>query len=302
MSPPAAGPSTQEVLAKLAKPAPAKTEPPKAPKGRSKSFLIIIGAASVVLVAAAWFFLFRDSKGLKTALQMDSGRSPVGAEVSDESAGAFKPKPAAPSPSAAPAAAPVALPPAKAGALPSAPSRQDGGVAAPPAAAPAAQAEEIRDERPAAIDLVKEFPLDGDRGTIGQWLQYSFAATPGAQNEEKWDAGAYEESTYAVKYTVQPVGKDAITYLFEADMARKMVKGMNTAARELLAGRSPARIKSAAKARTAKPKKRAQPRHATAPAPKPKEVPLLPLPSDAELTPPAEDESAFRSDTVQPNL
>ena len=88
MPPPSAGPSTQEVLAKLAKPVPAKTAPPKAPKGRSKTFLIIIGSASAVVVAAVCFFLFRDSKGLKTALQMDSGRPPVGAEVSDESAGA----------------------------------------------------------------------------------------------------------------------------------------------------------------------------------------------------------------------
>jgi hypothetical protein len=292
MALPPAGPSTQEVLAKLAKPVPAKTEPPKPRQGRAKPFLIGIGIASVVVVAAAWFFLFRDSKGLKTALQMDSGRSPVGAEMSaEESAGAAKPKPAAPAPQSAsqPAPAPQA--------------------AASQPQAPAAPAEEIRDERPAAIDLVKEYPLDGDRGTVGQWLQYSFAASPGAQSEEKWDAGAYEESTYAVKYTVQPAGKDAITYLFEADVARKTVKGMNTAARELLAGRSPAPGKPAAKARPAKarpaaPKKRTPPKHSAAPAaaPAPKAVPLLPLPSDEELTPPAEDESSFRSDTVQPNL
>jgi len=296
MPPPTTGPSTQEVLAKLAKPAPAKTEPPKAPKVRSKAFLFIIGAASAVLVAAAWFFLFRDAKGLKTALRMDSDRSPVGAEVSDESAAAAKPNSAAPAPPTAPQ---TTAPPATAATPtpPSAPGPQDSVPAAP-----AAPAESIRDERPAAITLVKEFPLDGDRGTIGQWLQYSFAATPGAQNEEKWDAGAYEESTYAVKYTVQPAGQDAITYLFEADAARKTVKGMNTAARELLAGHSPARGRSKAKARPAKTKKRTPPRRVAAPAPGPKAVPLLPLPSDAELTPPAEDESAFRSDTVQPNL
>jgi hypothetical protein len=277
MPSPAAGPSTQQVLAKLAKPAPAKTEPPKAPsKGRAKTFLIIIGAASVVVVGAAWFFLFRDSKGLNTALRMDSGRPPVGAEVPEESARTAKPPLAAPPPAAQPAPQPAAP-------------------------EPAPQAEAIRDERPAAIELVKEFPLDGDRSTIGQWLQYSFAATPGAQNEEKWDAGAYEESTYAVKYTVQPAGKDAITYLFEADVARKTVKGMNEASRKLLAGGTPVRGKPAAKARPVQPKKRTPPRRA-APAPPPKEVPLLPLPSDAELAPPAEDESAFRSDTVHSNL
>jgi hypothetical protein len=302
MSQPAAGPSTQEVLAKLAKPSPAKTAPPKAPKGRSKTPLVLLGAAGVAVVIASWFFLFRDSKSLKTALQMDSGRPPVGGEVPDESGGAAKLKSAAASPPAAPQAT---AQPTAAGTLP---NDQPTNAAAAPnsaqtpgAAAPAAPADEIRDERPAAIALVKEFPLDGERGTIGQWLQYSFAATPGAPNEEKWDAGAYEENTYAVKYTVQPAGKDAVTYLFEADMARKTVKGMNAAARGLLAGHSPARGKSAAMARAAKPKKRTPPRHAAAPAPAAKDVPLLPLPSDSDLAPPAEDETAFRSDTVQPN-
>ena len=240
---------------------------------------------------------------------MDSGRSPVGAEVSDEAAGAAKPKSAVPVPPAAQSAPQPASPPVTAGALPSTPGQQGGASAADQSAAPpqgpttpAAQPEAIRDERPAAIDLVKEFPLDGDRGTIGQWLQYSFAATPGFPGRGKVDAGAYEESTYAVKYTVQPTGKDAITYLFEADLARKTVKGMNPAARGLLSGRSPTRTKSTAKARPVRPKKRTPPRRVVEPAPTPREVPLLPLPSDAELMPPAEDESAFRSDTVQPNL
>jgi len=301
MPPPAFGPSTQEVLAKLAKPSPAQTEPPKTPKSSSKTFLLLIGAASAVVVAAAWFFLFRDSKGLKTALQMDSGRPPVGTEVSDESTGAAKPQSTAPEPQTAQTSPQASAQPVSTDTPPSAPGRQAGGSTAPPQT-PAAQTETAHDERPTAIALVKEFPLDGDRGTISQWLQYSFAATPGAQIEEKWDAGAYEESTYAVKYTVQPAGKDAITYLFEADVTRKTVKGMNATARKLLAGRSPAQGKSTTKARPAKPKKRTPPRRGAISAPKHKAVPLLPLPSDVELTPPAEDESAFRSDTVQPNL
>ena len=223
------------------------------------------------------------TKSLKTAMQMDSGRPRVGDEVPNESAGPAKPK---------------FTPPPKAPAQP-APAQPP--VTQPAAPEPAPQTEAIRDERPAAIELVKEFPLDGDRSTIGQWLQYSFAATPGAQSEEKWDAGAYEESTYAVKYTVQPAGKDAITYLFEADVARKTVKGMNETSRKLLAGNTPVRGRATAKARPVRPQKRTPPRRTVAPAPIPKEVPLLPLPSDADLTPPAEDESAFRSDTVRSN-
>ncbi|MBI5241715.1 MAG: hypothetical protein HY926_14675 [Elusimicrobia bacterium] len=276
--PPSAGPSTAQVLAKLAKPAPAKTEPPKAPpKSRGRTMIIVIVAATAVVAGAGWFLLFRDSSGLKTAMQMDSGRPPLGSEAADLPAPA-QPKPqAAPQPQAEPAPqAPLPAP------------------EPPPAETP-------RDERPAAIALVKDFPLDGDRGTVGQWLQYSFAASPGAADTEKWDAGAYEETTYAVKYTAQPTGKDAITYLFEADVARKTVKGMNEAARKMLAGGTPVRGRAAAKARPAQPRKRTPPRRAPAPPPPPKEVPLLPLPTDDELAPPADEENAFRSDTVRTN-
>jgi hypothetical protein len=274
---PSAGPSTAQVLAKLAKPEPAKTEPPKArPKGRGRTFIIMIAVATVVVAGAGWFLLFRDSSGLQSAMQMDSGRPPVGAEVPDLPT----PVPAQPAPQAEAAPAEVPQVPAE----------------------PPPQAEAPRDERPAAIALVKDFPLDGDRGTVGQWLQYSFAASPGAADTEKWDAGAYEETTYAVKYTVQPTGKDAITYLFEADVARKTVKGMNEAARKMLAGNTPVRGRAVAKAKPAPAQKRAPPRRAApAPAPPPKEVPLLPLPSDDELAPPADEDNAFRSDTVRTN-
>jgi hypothetical protein len=271
---PAAGPSTAQVLAKLAKPEPEKTSPPKAPpKGRGRTFIIMIAVATVVVAGAGWFLLFRDSSGLQSALQMDSGRPPVGAEVPE------LPVPAQPQ---------SAPPPAPTEAL------QAPVEAPPPVEAP-------RDERPAAIALVKDFPLDGDRGTVGQWLQYSFAASPGAADTEKWDAGAYEETTYAVKYTAQPSGKDAITYLFEADVARKTVKGMNEAARKMLSGGTPVRGRAVARAKPAPAQKRAPPRRAAPPPTPPKEVPLLPLPSDDELAPPADEDNAFRSDTVRTN-
>jgi len=277
-------PTTQEVLAQLAQPQRAKTATPAKPKGRQRTFLIVIGVAAAGLVGAGWFF-FHDAKDIKTAVSMDSGRRPVGGEVSDEGllAPGTRPAPqAAPQPKPADqTAAPQAQPQA----------------AAPAPAAPVAAAEAIRDERPAAIDLVKNFPLDGDRGTIGAWLQYSFAASPGEESTEKWDAGAVEESTYLVQYAVQPSGqkiREAITYLFEADVARKTVRGKNPAAQKLLAGGA------RPKAKPVKPKKKAV-RKRAAPTP-PKEVPLLPLPSDSDLVPPAGDDSAFRSDTVQPNL
>jgi len=290
---PAAGPTTQEVLAKLAKPKPAPTAPRRKRASHSKAFLIVIGLAAAGLLGSGWFFLFRDTKGLKTAVSMDSGRAPVGGEVADDSASAQKPPAGAP-PAQTPPAQPQ--PPAQAATAP-APTAPPG----PATSAPSAPAQPIRDERPAAIELVKNFPLDGDRSTVVAWLQYSFAASPGAQPLEKWDAGAVEESTYLVQYTVQPSGqnlREAITYLFEADTARKTVRGKNPAALELLAGGSRPKAKPVRSRPRAR--KRAV-RRPPAPA-APKVVPLLPLPSDADLLPPAEDDSAFRSDTVQPNL
>jgi hypothetical protein len=306
------GPSTQDVLAKFAKPQPAKTEPPKKPKGRGRSFLVIITSAALALGGAAWFFLFRDTKSLKTAVSMDSGRPPVGGEISDEGAaparkpGMFAPRSSAQPGTAAPAPAPTAAPMLPASGQPGPQSFPEESPAAPsPAAtpAPAAPSAASRDERPAAIDLVKDFPLDDERGTVGAWLQYSYAASPGAANTEKWDAGAVEESTYLVQYTVQPADqkiREAITYLFEADVERRIVRGKNPAAKELLSGGG---ARPRAKAKPAKPAKTRKKAVRKRPVPEaPKEVPLAPLPTDAELAPPADEDSSFHSDTVQPNL
>ena len=301
IAPPAA-PDTQEMLAKLAKPQPAPTEPRPAPKPRSKTFLFVIAGAAVVLVTAGWFFLFRDTKVLNNAVNVNPGQSRMGGEASDDvlSAGtkpvSMPALPAAPdiqTSTQAATAFPAALPAAStaAAAMTAQPPSQTATASTAPAAAV------VRDEGPAAVDLVKSFPLDDEHGSIGAWLQYSFMASPGNENSEKWDAGAVDESTYLVRYTVQPTGqkiREAITYLFEADVARKTVKGNNPAAKRLLAGGGrPA-------AKPAKPKKKRVAPKRAAPA-RPQEVPLAPLPSDHDLAPAAEEAPAFRSDTIQPN-
>ena len=64
----------------------------------------------------------------------------------------------------------------------------------------------------------------------------------------------------------------------------------------------PAKDKAKSKKKPSRPKpaKRAEKRRAEAEAPK--EVPQLPLPNEGELRPPAEDDGAFRSDTVNSGL
>ncbi len=299
VSAPMGAPDAQEMLAK---PQPAPTEPRPAPKPRSKTFLFVIAGAAIVLVTAGWFFLFRDTKVLNNAMNINPGQSPMGGEVSDDvlSAGtkpvSMPALPAAPDLQTSTQVAttlPAALPAASTAAA--ATTAQLPNQTATASTAPVAAV--ARDDGPAAVDLVKNFPLDDEHGSIGAWLQYSFAASPGSENSEKWDAGAVDESTYLVRYTVQPTGqkiREAITYLFEADVARKTVKGNNPAAKRLLAGGGrPA-------AKPAKPKKKRVAPKRAAPV-RPQEVPLAPLPSDHDLAPAAEEAPAFRSDTVQLN-
>jgi hypothetical protein len=151
------------------------------------------------------------------------------------------------------------------------------------------------------MDLVKEYPLDGDRGTVAQWLQYSFTPNPGDANKEEWTAGAVEAGAYIVQYRVLPGAKsgnkEPISYLFEADVERKTVRGKNPAARELMAGQpaaQPPRKPQKARTKTVR-------RPAAKPA-APKDIPLAPLPSDADLLPPADDDARFKNDTVNPPL
>jgi hypothetical protein len=179
-------------------------------------------------------------------------------------------------------------------------------VADEPAAEPAAPIVAVQDDRPMAIELVKNFPIDGDRGTVGRWLEFSFTASPGFS--EKWDAGAVEGSVYLVQYTVQGSGKGmhpAVNYLFEADLERQLVRGKNPAARQLLSGmQAPVKFeeKPAAKTRR-RASSRKVPVQKPAPVPSgPKQLPLLPLPSDDDLQPPSGDGSSFGSDTVSPGL
>ena len=264
------GPATKEVLARLAKPQAAPVTAAPAPRRSQKKFFIIVGLLVTGLIVAGGLFFFRNSKDIKTAIDMEGGEAPMGAQPMEES-----PIPKRPESEPATQPAPQAQAPAP-----------------PPEAAP-------QDERLAAVELVRGYPLYGERGTIGQWLQFSFTADPANGNVEKWDAGAVEASTFLVQYTVQPGGKaigEAITYLFEADLARRTVRGKNPAAVELMAG-GPAPKKTAPRKKPAR-KRRADPPAAVIP----KQLPQLPLPSDSELAPPSEDDADFRSDTVEPNL
>ncbi len=227
---------------------------------------MFLAGSAVLLVglAAAGFFFFRNPREMKLMLNMGEAKP-------QESHGEAAP------------AVPAASPPPEAQA---------------PAAAPAPSREPVPDAGEAAVSLVKNYPLAGERGNVGQWLQYSFMANPGEGSREEWTAGAVDATTYLVQYQLLPGPKSAprepIAYLFEADTSRRTVKGASPAARELLAGGPPVEQGKPA----AQPAKKAAPRRKAARrAPSRRQVPLLPLPSDSELLPPAP--KGFRGETIR---
>ncbi|MBI5630528.1 MAG: hypothetical protein HY921_06565 [Elusimicrobia bacterium] len=259
-------PEPQEVLARLAKPVPApSTAPVRAPKRRF--FLFLMAGLSLLAGFLLWMFL-RNSRDLKLLANMGADQKPLGEQPLETQA----PLPQRPPDKSLEAA-----------------------VAGP---AP-------RDLGAEALKLVKDYPLDGDRGSVGQWLQYSFTANPGEANKEEWTAGAVESSVYLVQYRVLPGAqgklKEPITYLFEADLSRKTVKASNPAARELMAGMpAPAPVVAPKPAPRARAKPRRQARRPQ--AKRRQGAPQLPLPSDMELLPPASEDGVPADKDVEPAL
>lgn len=278
-APPAPGeaPSADAVLARLAKPSAPVTAPP-APRPRSKKPFIIAGVLLVVVFVAI-AIMFRSPKDVQDMATLDDGRPRVGTE--DASLQAVTP--AAPPPMAPPAAP-----------VPQAVQQQ--------APAPSAPQADTSGPLNAAVELVKGFPLDGDRGTVGAWLQYQYAASADSGRED-WSASAKEDGTYLVEYKMTPPAGSpnaSVVLLFEAIPQLRVIVGKSPEARQLLAG-APPPVEEAPKPRPkARPKAASKPK-ASRPKPRveePKEVPLLPLPGEGELRPPAEDDGAFGSDTV----
>lgn len=292
--PPAPAPlQTEDVLARLAKPAPtSQTEPPRPPSRSHKSFLLV-GAVLVVLLGIAGVLLLRHPKDLRQMIALDDDRERLGSQ-----------------PVEAPSGTPQIPPPAPVEVLESAPAVP---AAAPePVAAPAVVQPADQNELNGALSLVKDFPLDGGRGTVSRWLQYSYGASQDA-GQEVWNASSTGEGSYLVEYRFVPAasGGSGVHYLFAADMSMGLVFGKNLEAQRMLAGGAPrleartSEIKAKYRAPVRRSKSAAKAKPAVKPAPAaapPKEIPLMPLPDDKELLPPVEDDGAFGSETVNTGL
>jgi hypothetical protein len=160
-------------------------------------------------------------------------------------------------------------------------SAQGPNVASPGSKPSPSNPDYVTDHSQEAVDLVKNYALDGGRGTVAAWLQYSYP--PGSN--EKWTANPEDSAgIYMVQYQVSRDGQKSgesgsRVYVFQVDIDQKSVNGFNRAAKELLAGG--ASSKSAHKP-THKVHQRV-PKHKKHRALKPGQIPLLPLPSDADL-------------------
>ncbi|MDD5302661.1 MAG: hypothetical protein PHS14_06065 [Elusimicrobia bacterium] len=262
----AAAPADDAVAARFAKPEPAPpTGEIKKPGRNNKAFLIAGGVLVTLLLILGVIFMRQPKEELKHMATLDDGKAPIGLPADDGAVAPppfVKPKIAQPAP------------------------------AAPPAPPPGPSAGHA-----AAIEAVKNFPLDGGRGTVGRWLQYSYTADPNAGTEE-WNASTTGDSTVLVEYRLVPgaSGGRGALYLFEVD-PNGIVMGKNIEARQMLAGGPPPEAPKAKK----KPAKKAAPKR-RAVREEPKEVPLLPLPDSGELRPPAEDDGTFGSDTINSGI
>jgi hypothetical protein len=266
----------RELLSRLAKPADTAQTAPKPKRRRSTWIWVAACVAVLAVVVGIWVMFFHNPKDLKVMFKAGKGDVPVEPEAEDgqgqdsglDEAGA------------APAV----------GTTPSAGNN-----------APAAGPEPMPDPGKDAIEFTKAYPLEGGRGTILQWMQYSFPSSSGDGSKEEWTAGPMSSNVYFVQYKFTPgpgsaALKEPVQYLFEANLAAKTVLGRNPPAKELLAGKpQPIARPAASRARKPAPVKR-PPR----PAPRPAAAePPEPLPAEEDLMPPSDEEAGPSSDLVE---
>ncbi|MEK7234837.1 MAG: hypothetical protein AAB268_13560 [Elusimicrobiota bacterium] len=261
-----AAPANDVAAARFAKPEPALAPPAggvKKPGRNRKVFLIAGGVLVTSIMIGGVIFMRRPKDDLKQMATLDDGQAPIGLPADDIAV------------SSPPLAKPNIAPEPQAPAPPPGPSA----------------------EHMAAIEVVKDFPLNGGRGTVGRWLQYSYTASPGAGAEE-WNASTTGDNTVLVEYRLVPgaIGGRSALYLFEV-YPNGIVMGKTIEARQMLSG-GPSL--EASKVKKKPSKKGVAQRRAVRETPK--AAPLPPQSDPDELRPPAEDDGAFGSDTVNSDI
>jgi hypothetical protein len=159
---------------------------------------------------------------------------------------------------------------------PAAEQPQPAAQAEPQPAPQAAEPEKpVSDNIRKALEIVKNYKLSGNRGSVATWFANSFLSGAAGGANEEWTATPLHGDILVVQYRLLRPKQDPMIYQFEVDAAKQdIVRGINNNAIELLDLSSKEKSVSAAPVKKAAPKAKAKPRKPS----RPKEVPLLPLP------------------------
>ena len=142
-----------------------------------------------------------------------------------------------------------------------------------------------------ALDIVKNYKLSGNRGTIATWFANSFLSGAAGGANEEWTATPLHGDILVVQYRLLRPKQDPMIYQFEVDAAKQdIVRGINNNAIDLLDLSSGGKSASSVTAKKPAPRAKATPRKSS----RPKEVPLLPLPDAPSAGPqPEQDPTGF---------
>ncbi len=246
-------PGAQELLDRFSKPdkpdspAPEKNQAKKAAKKSRSRLLPIVGLGAIVLAGVSFFLFFRNPKDLSNMLSPGATQRPLGMEPASQAAPQASatqslpmPTTASPAPSAqTESSAPVSTGQENPASNPSATPSQS--LSSPlPKSSKEPQTPRTLTPSEQAINLVKQYPLEGPKANVGKWLDYAFGADSDAK--EEWSAGKLSKGVYLVRYRVtfgSSSKRKAVVYLFQSDISGEMVLGDNGAARRLLSGEAP---------------------------------------------------------------
>ena len=101
-------------------------------------------------------------------------------------------------------------------------------VAPQPAAKPipaVAPAVIIKTPEEQAVEIVQNYVLDSNRGTVKNFLSQHYAAQLAAGYTEVWSAEPLHRNTYVVKYRLSKTRQEPIMYIFQVDTAKKKLTG-----------------------------------------------------------------------------
>ena len=76
-----------------------------------------------------------------------------------------------------------------------------------------------------ALEIVQNYVLDNNRGTVKNFLNQHYADKLAAGYTEVWSAEPLHRNTYVVKYRLSKTRQEPIMYIFQADTAKKKLTG-----------------------------------------------------------------------------